>query len=1011
MRNLTKYGCLKFLNDMKRDTFYLLITATLFILFNICFECSAQHFINYKVAEKPWEESLGNHRAVLQIDQPSEAVRLQMTWRRHDRNPGWKKFVIINASSGDTIQNIHRIQVNNEVCEIAFGPVLQKGIYHFYYLPFEPQEGWGNYSRNYLKKERKPEESWIKQNKLRKEKNLKKLVLATCLRLESRTAFDSFYPMEVIALEEEKKAYKERYAKEYLLFVENRKFPVRMQDIIPYHWLDQRQPASFSGVAAKNEYYTFQIALWASEKDIENVTFEYSALLIGGSEIAASAFTCFNTNGIDPDGIEFTKQVDVEEGKVQTFWIGVDISDNIPTGNYKGNITVRTGNSSNETIAVEIKVKDEMLADRGDSELWRHSRLRWLNSTSGIDDEAVSPYSPIKSLGNRAYDFSGKVLTMGPKGMPSSIEVYGNEVLAAPISFVVETKSGIEQFGNPEEVKLLKFESGIASGSWKQYAENVELIGVGIVESDGWMNFKIKVRTTNGLDVNDIRLEIPFKKEIATHMMGMGLPGQLTPYAHEAKWEGPQDSFWMGNVKGGLHCELRGATYSGPLLNLYKPAPPKSWDNDGKGGFKIQNTDRETKAIVYSGPRSFKAGEEVEFEFSLLITPVRKLDTKGQFTNRYYHNGRDPWPKKEELDAKVKIINVHHANKYNPHINYPFIANEEMKYFVDHWHEKGMKVKIYYTIRELTNYVEEVWALRSLGNEILADGRGGGYPWLREHFIDHYRPQWYHRIDSVTVDASVLTSVGESRWFNYYIEGLKWLVKNMDIDGLYLDDVSFDRKMLKRIRKVMNEVKPGCILDLHSNTGFSKGPAIQYAEYFPYLDKLWFGESFQYNEMSPANWLVEVSGIPFGHMGDMLHGGGNPWRGMVYGMTVRHPWETEGVTCDPRSIWKVWDSFGIADSKMVGYWDDNPIVQTGNTNVKATTYVRDDEILISVASWEESSVSLKLNIDWEAVGIDKSNATFTAPEIENFQPGKMFNLDEEIRIEPTKGWLIIVSKK
>lgn len=87
------------------------------------------------------------------------------------------------------------------------------------------------------------------------------------------------------------------------------------------------------------------------------------------------------------------------------------------------------------------------------------------------------------------------------------------------------------------------------------------------------------------------------------------------------------------------------------------------------------------------------------------------------------------------------------------------------------------------------------------------------------------------------------------------------------IDGLYLDDVAFGRDMLKRMRHAMEEVKPGCIIDLHSNTGFSRGPAIQYTEYFPYVDKVWFGESFMYNEMSPANWLVEVSGLPFGLMG------------------------------------------------------------------------------------------------------------------------------------------------
>ena len=33
-------------------------------------------------------------------------------------------------------------------------------------------------------------------------------------------------------------------------------------------------------------------------------------------------------------------------------------------------------------------------------------------------------------------------------------------------------------------------------------------------------------------------------------------------------------------------------------------------------------------------------------------------------------------------------------------------------------------------LRELTNHVVEMWALRSLGHEVLAPGVGGGYPWL-----------------------------------------------------------------------------------------------------------------------------------------------------------------------------------------------------------------------------------------------------------------------------------------
>lgn len=981
------------------------------VFLGVSMQCSAQSIVDYKVAEIPWEAGLGNHRAVLNVDHPVDAAYLKLEWRRHDKNPDSKRFIIMNVETGSKVQNIQRIHIDNERCEIVFGPIKDPGDYFFYYLPFEPQEGHGFYAKNYLKKESKPDFAWVKRNKLHKKGKVEKLYKSKPVAIESRTPFDSFYPMEVIALQKEKETYRKKFKIAYHLFAEDRKYPVRMMDDIPQKWLNNDQPTTFSGEAMKNEYYAFQIALWASDQDIKNVKVGFGSLTNGDAEIPASAFTCFNTDGIDPYGNPFVIDVNVHAGRVQPLWIGIDIPSEIESGNYTGVITIKPGNSIPQIVEVEIQILDKVIADRGDSELWRHSRLRWLNSSAGISDNNVAPYQEIKFLSNRTYDLSGKELTLGAKGLTSSLKAYGNEILSDPIEFVVETNNGLELFSNTENEQLLKFESGVAAGAWDQHSTNFDLRGVGTVESDGWLNYKIRLKAKDDISLKDIRLEIPFNKEMATYMMGMGLPGQKTPKAHQAKWKGPQDAFWMGNTKGGLHCELRGASYSGPLLNLYKPVPPPSWDNEGHGGFEIESSEQTTKAIVYSGKRMMKKGEEIEYEFSLIITPVKPLNTKSQFTDRYYHNGQDPWPRKGELDANVKIINVHHANKYNPHINYPFIAIDEMKDFVDYWHQKDLKVKMYYTIRELTNYVTEIWALRSLGHEVLGNGPGGGYPWLREHFVDGYRPQWYDMVDSVTIDASVLTSTGESRWFNYYIEGLKWLVQHVDIDGLYLDDVSYDRNMLKRMRKVMNGVKPDCILDLHSNTGFSKGPVIQYMDFYPYVDKLWLGESFKYDEMPADNWLVEVSGIPFGHMSDMLHGGGNPWRGMVYGMTVRHPWVTEGVTCDPRSIWKVWDEFGIANADMVGYWEENPVVKTNNEDIKATAYVKEGKLLVSIASWAKRPVDVLLKIDWDAIGMDPSQVEVHAPAIENFQDQQAFEIQGKIPLAPKKGWLLIIEDK
>jgi hypothetical protein len=324
----------------------------------------------------------------------------------------------------------------------------------------------------------------------------------------------------------------------------------------------------------------------------------------------------------------------------------------------------------------------------------------------------------------------------------------------------------------------------------------------------------------------------------------------------------------------------------------------------------------------------------------------------------------------------------------------------------------GLKLKLYYTIRELTNHVAELWALRSLGGEVLADGPGGGFPWLREHLVSGYLPQWYQHFDDpqLGVDAAMLSATGPSRWYNYYIEGLAWLLRETGIDGLYLDDVSYDRQTVKRIRKVMEAVRPGCLIDLHSNTFFSKGPATQYTEFFPYIDRLWFGEGFQYDRMPPENWFVEVSGIPFGLTGDMLEGGGNPWRGMVYGMTVRYPWQTDDVTCDPRSIWKVWDAFGIAGATVSGYWEDSPVVTTDHPDVLATTYLKPRRALVAIASWASERAMVHLRIDWQRLGLDPRTTVLKAEPIDRFQPARRFAVGEEIPVEPGRGWLLVVEE-
>ena len=128
--------------------------------------CTAQNRQYYSSPETPWDEALGNHRAVLQVDEITNTISLDIVWRRHDINPEQKQFIIIHKESGDTIKNIHRIEVNNERCQLVFGPVEKTGRYHFYYLPYIVRKRYGNYNKGYFRPENKPAKKWLKENGL-----------------------------------------------------------------------------------------------------------------------------------------------------------------------------------------------------------------------------------------------------------------------------------------------------------------------------------------------------------------------------------------------------------------------------------------------------------------------------------------------------------------------------------------------------------------------------------------------------------------------------------------------------------------------------------------------------------------------------------------------------------------------------------------------------------------------------------------------------------------------------
>jgi hypothetical protein len=530
----------------------------------------------------------------------------------------------------------------------------------------------------------------------------------------------------------------------------------------------------------------------------------------------------------------------------------------------------------------------------------------------------------------------------------------------------------------------------------------------GRIEFDGTVEYTVALEAEDAVELRDVRVELPLRDDAIRYAMGLGWKGGRRPDRLEWTWDVAkknQDSVWVGDVGAGIQLTMKDDRYERPLnTNFYLSKPlvlPASWGNGGKGGCRLGEDGGAYLVRCGSGPRRMEKGETQRYDFRLALTPFKPVDTDAQWRTRFYHR----YAPLDEIQATgANVVNVHHATPINPWINYPFLRPAEMKAYVDAAHARGMKVKIYYTVREISNRAPELWALRSLGHEVLSAGPGGGWAWLQEHVGDDYIPGWF--VPELQ-DAALVTS-GISRWHNYYVEGLDWLARNVGIDGLYLDDVAFDRTTMKRVRKVLDRRRPGALVDLHSanqynpRDGFASSANL-YLEHLPFVDRLWFGEYFDYDS-PPDYWLVEISGIPFGLMGEMLENGGNPWRGMLFGMTSRLPWAG-----DPRPLWKAWDAFGQAGTRMKGWWLKDAPVRTDRPDVLATTFTKPGKALVALASWEKAPVDVTLSIDWKGLGLDASRARFTAPAIEGFQTAASFAPADRIRVEPGRGWLLVLA--
>lgn len=852
--------------------------------------------------------------------------------------------------------------------------------------------------------------------------------------------------------------FKKQHPAKFWLFGEDRQLAVR-KGIIPAHWLEPgaKHYQQFTGTARPGEFYVFQTCVVPGEEDgnymdckveINSLPDAHGMVISGAAPLTSQEWAV----------LVFALNEESAGSAVLPVWVGVQIPESAKPGSYAGKVRFRplslpssagASEAFAETLSFTLNIGGPTVISSGVDEAWRLARLKWLNSNIGMDDKAVTrPFTAVKlDEKARTIDILGRRVTLGSNGIPSQITSFfspsntkilatGRDAFASPPRFECLAAGKMLDW-QPDAMEFGQATSTGVSWSATNRSGDLDLLVRGRLEFDGFLSLSMDLIDNRGwipenppISVDEVRFTVPWRSDVAKYGMGLGLTGRPLPAKHEWKWDVSkhQDAIWLGDVNVGAMMRFKDRFFERPLINAYYDFRPlKLPDSWGTGGIRIERTNERTDLTARSGRLEIKRPGKglggLSFATDWYLTPFKPLDVKQHFTDRYYHIGQHAGL---EDTAKLRadganIIEIHHNRLCNPYINYPFNDDSlpKLKEFVNKAHGDGMRVNLYYTTRELTQNLPEFFALKSMGGEIILPRKegvawpvtnpNGPHPWLKEHVGEDIVPAWRENLKFPDypnkLDLAVITTP-DSRWNNFYLEGLNYLIKNAGIDGLYIDDTALDRVSMQRARRILDaDGNLGRRVSMHSwnhHNGLAKwsNSSIAFMELYPYYDGLWHGEGF--NADSPPEFmLVEMSGIPFGLMSEMLDHP-NPWHGMVFGMRVRWPWSG-----DPRPIWKLEDRFGIADSEFIGWWDPACPVKTGHPQVKASVFRKSGSAFVAVASWAKEPVNVKLEIDWKALGIEPGKGKLLRPECVGLQAEAEFDPGAEIALEPNKGCFLI----
>jgi len=609
----------------------------------------------------------------------------------------------------------------------------------------------------------------------------------------------------------------------------------------------------------------------------------------------------------------------------------------------------------------------------------------------------MKPFLPVE-ITTEGLDHTVRVLgrtyTIGADGMPNSIKVNGNELLAAPMRIVMgeDGQETVWQTDYPENesesfIYSRADDKAVICGTMQ--SERFIVNSVFSIEYDGCMAVDLRLCTKantvpqsfgfepiieRDYKLDYMWLEIPIKKEFAEIYNlaprkdmyledGTTIPSSLTSYGGIMPGQSLSmpymQTFWVGCEKAGIGFFTENSQHW--QIGDEKKAYEIIYKEDS---VVIRVHLLDSHPIPWDG--EYRLGKylyhPITYRFGLQVTPVKPypkqpypihglhidcgIKIKGNYKEFFMENGR--FDRLVEKGVDTLILHEKWNRQQNCFEISEYTANQ-IKYIVSECHKRGIKVLTYFgyefsSLHPDFNDLKDDVLVKTTQNK----WTGGWYrvPYQRAH-VCCYASEWQDRfIDGITNVLDTYHTDG------VYLDGTAnaWICASTDHGcGWYDYDgnlrpshpIFATRNLFKRLYDVVES--RGGIINVHASC-----LPIFYA--LPFIHLCWFGEDLQTTYMKGLMDTMPIdtframyTGRPMGVPVELIAYEKRPFWTFDHALALSG---IHGILPRPNDInypldlmadiWKIYDAFPIVNSEFIPYWNSD--VKVSDDRIKVTYY-------------------------------------------------------------------------